>query len=147
MGSQAERTCRKAADRLGDPTFVCRQTGRNNNWGARKTTQPRVPAQGNKASKPLIENICGGCGGGRNSQPHRRVHWRDSWGTQTHPPGNQHQESPICLWLVEEVTESWSKAQQVALFPFGPLSHIQYHNTATWVALPWRIPKALPLTM
>ena len=26
--------------------------------------------------------------------------------TQTHPPMTQHQEGPICLWVVEEVTES-----------------------------------------
>ena len=94
MGSQAERTCRKAADRLGDPTFVCRQTGRNNNWGARKTTQPRVPAQGNKASKPLIENICGGCGGGRNSQPHRRVCWKDPQGPRTYTNSSNQESAP-----------------------------------------------------
>ena len=28
---------------------------------------------GKQSLKPLIENICGGRGGGRNSQPHRRV--------------------------------------------------------------------------
>ena len=31
----------------------------------------------NKASKPQIVKICGGCGGRRNSQPHRRICWRD----------------------------------------------------------------------
>ena len=54
--------------------------------------------------------------------------------TQTHPPGNQHRKSPICLWVVEEVTESSQKAEQAAVFPFGPLPHIQYHHTAPWVA-------------
>ena len=57
--------------------------------------------------------------------------------TQTHPPGNQHQKGPICLWVAEEVTESWLKAQQAALFPLGFLPHIQRQNAATWVALPW----------
>ena len=33
------------------------QTGRNN-WGVRQTTQPRVPAWGNKASKPLTIKTC-----------------------------------------------------------------------------------------
>ena len=27
--------------------------------------------------------------------------------TQNHPPGNQYQKGPICLWVAEEVTESW----------------------------------------
>ena len=30
-------------------------------------------------------------------------------GTQTHPPGNQHQKDLICLWVVGEVTECWRK--------------------------------------
>ena len=67
--------------------------------------------------------------------------------TQTHPPGNQHQKGPICLWVEGEVTESQLTAQQAALFPLGPRRHIQHHNAATCVALPWRIPKALPLAM
>ena len=27
-------------------------------------------------------------------------------GMQNHPPENQYQKGPICLWVVEEVTES-----------------------------------------
>ena len=45
-------------DRLWDPGFQHRET---------------------KDSKPLAVKICGGCGGERNSQPHRRVHWRNPW--------------------------------------------------------------------
>ena len=41
--------------------------------------------------------------------------------TQTHPPDNQHQKGPICLWVVEEVTEREPRAKQVALFPLRPL--------------------------
>ena len=62
---------------------------RRNNWGVRQTTQPRVPAWGKKkASKPLTVKFCGGCGGGRNSQPHGRAHWRDPQGPRmyTNPP-------------------------------------------------------------
>ena len=66
--------------------------------------------------------------------------------TQNHGPRNQHQRGPICLWVVEEVTESWQRAEQVALSPLGPLAHIEHHNTAMWVALPWQIPKVPPLT-
>ena len=39
--------------------------------------------------KPLTENTCGGSGGSRrNSQPHRRSHWRDPQGPRmyTTPP-------------------------------------------------------------
>ena len=61
--------------------------------------------------------------------------------TQTHPPGNQHQKGPICLWVAGKVTESHLRAQLVALFPLVPLPHIYYHNAVTWVAPPWQIPK------
>ena len=37
--------------------------------------------------------------------------------TQTHPPGIKHQKGPICLWVAGEVTESWPRAWQAALFP------------------------------
>ena len=57
--------------------------------------------------------------------------------TQNHSPRNQHQKGPICLWAVEEVTESQPRAEQSALFPLGPLTHIEHHNVATWVATPW----------
>ena len=43
--------------------------------------------------------------------------------TQTHPPGNQHQKSPIYLWVAEEVTENRQRAEQAALFPLRPLHH------------------------
>ena len=66
--------------------------------------------------------------------------------TQTHPPGNQHQKGPICLWVAAEVTENQQRTEQAALFPLGPLPHIQSHSIVTWVGLPWQIPKALLLT-
>ena len=73
--------------------------------------------------------------------------YRDLEHTKTHPPSNQHQKGPMCLWVAGEVTESRLRAEQAALFPFGPLPHIQHHNEAKWVALPWQILKVLPLTM
>ena len=57
--------------------------------------------------------------------------------TQTHPPGNQHEKGPICLWVAPEVTESQQRVEQVALFLLGPLPHRQCHNSMTWVVLPW----------
>ena len=50
------------------------------------------------------------------------------------------------MWIAEKVTESEQRAEQVALFPLGPPPYIQRHDTAKWVAPPWRIPKAPPLT-
>ena len=63
----------------GGPTLAHGYT-RRNNWGVRQTVQTKVPAWGNKASKPLAIKTCSGCGSWRNSQPHRRVHWRDPQG-------------------------------------------------------------------
>ena len=48
---------------------------------------------------------------------------------QNHPLWNQHQKGPICLWVSEEVTQSWPSAEQAALLPLRPLPHIQHHNT------------------
>ena len=67
--------------------------------------------------------------------------------TQAHPPTNQHQKAPICLWIVEEVTESQLRAEQAASFPLRPLFHIQRHNAAEWDVPPWQIPKVPPLKM
>ena len=65
--------------------------------------------------------------------------------TQTHPPRNQQQRSPICIWVAEKVTESRPSARQVVWFPLGPLPHIQLHKAATWMAPPWQTPKVHPL--
>ena len=35
------------------------------------------------------------------------------------------------MWVAKEVTESQLRAEQVPLFPLGPLLHIQCHNKAT----------------
>ena len=49
--------------------------------------------------------------------------------THTNLLGSQHQKGPICLWVVEEVTESWTRAEQVTLLPLGPLPHRQRHSS------------------
>ena len=69
----------------------------------RQTTQPRVPEQGNKASKPLAIKTVGvtvvgetpSLTGGFTGETHRVLEH-----TQTHPPRNQHQKGPSCLWVV-----------------------------------------------
>ena len=106
-------------------------------WAQPQTKQPRVLAWGNKASKPLTENTCFEAAGGETpsltgefaGETHRVLEH-----TQTRPPGNQHQKGPICLWLVEEVTESWLRAEQVPLFPLWPLPI--YSTTTQWPGLP-----------
>ena len=40
--------------------------------------------------------------------------------TQTHPPGNQHQKGPVCLWVAEEVIETQQIVEQATLFPLRP---------------------------
>ena len=54
MGSQVERTPQGGSWQTEQSHVHMQITGRNN-WGERQTAQPRVPAQGNKASKPLTE--------------------------------------------------------------------------------------------
>ena len=56
------------ADKLGGTL----ETDRRHNPGF----QHRKP----KPQKHLVVKICGGCGIGRNSQPHGRVHWRQPQG-------------------------------------------------------------------
>ena len=67
--------------------------------------------------------------------------------TKAHPPRNQHQKGPICLWVAGAVTENGARAKQAALFLLGPFPDIQSHTAAMFVGCPTlvRQPKALPL--
>ena len=116
-------------DRPQNPGFQCREIKPQNFWLKKLM---RVEAAGETPS--LTRELTG--------ETHRVLE-----DTRNHPPGNQHQKDPICLWVAVEVTKSQHRAEQVALFPLGPLPNIQCYNAATWGALPWRIPKAPPLTM
>ena len=114
----------------------------------RQSTQPRVPVQETKISKPLTEKPVGIAVVGETprlteefvGETHRVLEF-----TQIHLPGGQHRKGPMYLWVAGEVTERRGRAEQVALFFLGPLPHIQHHNAAKWVSLPLWIPKALPL--
>ena len=65
--------------------------------------------------------------------------------TKNYSPGNQHQNGPISLWVVVEVTESQPRAQQAALFLLEPLPQRQCQCSG--FPLPHRqTPKAPPLT-
>ena len=50
--------------------------------------------------------------------------------TPTHPPGNQHQNGPICLWVAAEVTESRREPskQHCSLSDSSPHTAPQYGN-------------------
>ena len=121
--------------------------GKNGEWD---TLQPRVPVWGKKASKPLTEKTCEGCGSRRNSQPYRRVCWRDPQGPRTYTnPRTQESapEGPICLWVAEEVNESSGESgkRHWSLSDTSPT----YSPTTQWRGLspPYRqISKATPLT-
>ena len=72
------------------------------------------------------EKTCGGCGGGINSQPRGRVCWRDPQGPRvcTSPSTQESAPEGPNLLVGREVIESWSRAQQAALFLFRPLLHV-----------------------
>ena len=53
---------------------------------------------------------------------------------QAHPPRNQHQKGPICLWVGQGVTENQQRVEQAVLFPFGP--HPTYSITTNQHELP-----------
>ena len=99
MGSRMERTCCKAvaggpgevaAGRVGG-SHICVQINQEEQLGSETDCTTQGSSVGNKASKPLIEKTCGGCGSGRNFQTYRRDHWRDPQGARmyTNPPIQQ----------------------------------------------------------
>ena len=49
-----------ASQQLADWVVPHSHAGKLKNWRTRQTTQPRVPAQGNKVSKPLAVKILWG---------------------------------------------------------------------------------------
>ena len=72
-------------------SHICARITDKNDWGARETVQPRVPAlQGKEINLKTSgdKKLRGVCGTGRNSQPQRQVHWRDPQGPRmyTNPP-------------------------------------------------------------
>ena len=111
---------------------------------------PLFPPRGNKTWKSLAIKTCGGCDGCRKSQSHKGVHRRNPQGPGMYAnPATQElaPEQPNSLvGKVGEVTESGERAKQAALFPLWPLPHREHQNAAKWVALPWQILKASPLT-
>ena len=73
---------------LSGQLHICIQIKREEQLGSQMVCTTQGSSEGNKASQPLTEKTCGGCSSGRNSQPHRRVHWRDPKGPRMYvkPP-------------------------------------------------------------
>ena len=124
------------------------------NWEEQLGSETDNPIQdsswGTKASEALAIKTCGGWGGGRNSKPHRRVHWRDSQGPRMHtnPPTRESAPEGPNL-LVGSKGSDWKLAEGQAsstVPSWVPPPH-EHHNAATWVTPLWQIPKAPPLTM
>ena len=145
MGSWGKRMHGKAADggqvrwRLGDWTVPRSSadkpggtTGEVDRWH-----NPGFQWGEIKPQKPLTEKTCGSCGGGRNSQPHRKVCWRDPQGPRMYtssPTWESAPEGPNLL--VGSGGSDWK---------YWPLPHIQHHTTVTWVAHPGEYLRLLPL--
>ena len=52
----------------------------------------------------------------------------------------------LVIRMLTEVIENQERAKQVTLIPLWPIPHTQHHKAAKWVATPWWITKAPPLT-
>ena len=71
MGSWGREDAQQGGGWRKEQSHIACGKAKKNYWGARQTTQPRVPAQENKASKPLAVKTYGSFSCGRNSQSHR----------------------------------------------------------------------------
>ena len=83
MGSWGREDAQQGGGWRKEQSHIACGKAKKNYWGARQTTQPRVPAWEYKASKPLAVKTYRCCSGWRNSQPHRRAPWRDLHGPRT----------------------------------------------------------------
>ena len=121
-------------------SHICMQKTLRGQLGSKTDcTTPQGSSTEKKASKPLVVKTGGNCSSKRNSHPHRRASWKDPQGPTmcTNPPTQESAPEGPDLLGGRGGNESWPRAQQAALFPLGPLRHIQYHTAVMWVALPW----------
>ena len=118
-------------------------------WGSEADCATQGSSVGKQSLKPLIENTPGGWGSNkRNSQPHRRVHWRHPQGPRacTSPStGESAPEGPDLI--VGSGGSDWKPAGsgESTIAPSRPLPHIQHDSPATSVTLPRWTTKAPPL--
>ena len=107
------------------------------NCGGRQTTQLSVPVQEIKASKPLTVKICWSYRRRRNSQPPRRVHWRDPWGPKMYMKPTTWESAPEGPnLLVGSRGSAWKPEESLA--SSRPLSDpsCTYSTTMQWRRLP-----------
>ena len=74
-------------------THICVRINQEEQLGGKTDLATQGSSMGKGSLKISCYKICGSCGGERNSQTHRRVHWRDPKGlehTQAHLPRSQH---------------------------------------------------------
>ena len=79
-GKLGQRGCVQGSGWQTKWSHICMHVNQEEQLGSETDCKPRVPAPGNKASKPQAVKTRGNLGSGRNSQPHRRVCWRDPQG-------------------------------------------------------------------
>ena len=134
------------------------QTGQSHicmwiSWEEQMGSETDCTTQGSNAGKESLKNAgcknCGGCGGRRNSQSHRRILWRDPQGPRgyTNPPTwESAPEGPNLHGGSRGSDRKRGKSPASSIVPSLILSRIQCHKVASWVSLSWQIPKAPPLT-
>ena len=91
---------------------------------------------GKKASKPLAVTTCRSCSGGRSSQPHGTVCWRDPRGPRTYtnlPTLESAPEGPNLLVGSRKVTESWCGIVPSLTPPPHTVPQHHYVVTTPWI--------------
>ena len=117
--------------------------------------RPRNPGFQLRKRKPqlLDGKTCGACSSRRNSQPHRRVPWRDPQGPRTYTNPLTWESSPEGPnLLVGSGGSDWkpAKCRASGIVPSRippPYTAPQHRDGRAGVAPPWQIHKAPPLIM
>ena len=89
-----ERTCGKVDGWWTGWSHICRQINLEEQLGSVTDCSIKGYSAGNEDSKPLTEKICEDCSGGINSQPHRRVRWRDPQGPRMYTNPSTQESAP-----------------------------------------------------
>ena len=94
------------------------QVNQNEKLGCKTNGATKGSSTGKEASKSLDAKLVGVAVAGETPSPTAQFVGEIQSvleHTKNHPPGNQHQEGPVCLWIVKEVSERWQRAEQAAL--------------------------------
>ena len=111
--------------------------------------QPRVPLQEKKASNHQVVKTCGSCSSRRNSQPHRRVCWRDPQGLRmyTNPPTQESApEGPNLLVGSRGSERKLAKGQASTIVPsLAPPPHTATQRSNSVLPCPGEYLRICPL--